>query len=124
MRQSGILAACGLISLNDMVDRLAEDHANARTLAAGLNASGLTVPLNLDTVETNIVIAELAPGLADPPKVPLALKERGLLCTTFPPRSIRLCTHKDVGVADVEAAIRIAGEVAQSLLGTAALASA
>jgi threonine aldolase len=115
MRQSGVLAACGLTSLREMIDRLAEDHANARRLAEGLNASGLVVPVDLDTVETNILIAELAPGVADPSQIPGALESRGLLCTSFPPRFIRLCTHCDVSTADVDAALGIIREVAAEL---------
>jgi len=115
LRQAGILAACGLVSIHEMIDRLAEDHANARRLVAGLNASGLVVPLDLATVQTNILVAELAPGIADPATVPDFLAERGLLVTSFPPRSIRLCTHKDVDATSVEAAIDILTNAAVSL---------
>ncbi|HYE79279.1 MAG TPA: GntG family PLP-dependent aldolase [bacterium] len=115
LRQAGILTACGLVGLHDMVDRLADDHANARTLAEGLNASGLIEPLDLATVQTNIVIAKLAESAPALPDVVARFAAHGLLCTSFPPRSIRLCTHKDVDATAVAEAIRIAGAVAEEL---------
>lgn len=115
LRQAGILAACGLVSIRQMVARLAEDHVNARRLAEGLNASGLVVPLDLSTVQTNIMVAELAPGINDPGRIPELLAKRGLLVTSFPPRSIRLCTHKDVDASSVEAAIGILNTAGVSL---------
>ena len=60
MRQAGILAAAGIVALNEMVDRLAEDHANARRLADGLaNIPGIAI--EPETVETNILFFALAP---------------------------------------------------------------
>jgi threonine aldolase len=57
MRQAGILAACGLVSLTKMVDRLADDHRRARVLASHLNGlPGLSV--DLDRVQTNMVLLE------------------------------------------------------------------
>ena len=63
MRQAGVLAAAGIVALETMVDRLAEDHANARRLAEGLAALPGVV-LDPAQVQTNIVILELAPGAA------------------------------------------------------------
>jgi threonine aldolase len=62
MRQAGVLAAAGMIALTEMVDRLADDHANARLLAEGL-ARLPGVVVNLDLVQTNIVIFTLRDGL-------------------------------------------------------------
>lgn len=122
LRQSGILAACGLVSLRSMVDRLADDHANARQLAEGLNQTGLVKPVALSTVQTNIIIAELAPHLPDLSVVQQLLSDRGLLVTSFPPRFVRLCTHKDVDQAAVQAALQILFETAGSLASLVATA--
>jgi threonine aldolase len=94
MRQAGILAAAGLIALEKGPKRLHEDHANARLIAEAL--SNLEqVAIDLDSVETNIVIFRLTGGLkaAD---IVARLKERGILISAFGPDAIRLVTHLDV----------------------------
>ncbi len=109
MRQAGILAAAGLVALDTMVDRLAEDHANARELAGGLaSVGGLRV--DLDTVQTNMVLFEVADPAWDAASLVAALEGVGVLCSAFGPRQIRLVTHCDVAAADVpEALDRIEG---------------
>jgi threonine aldolase len=92
MRQAGILAACGLVSLNDNVDRLAEDHANAKTAAHALMAiAGVSVPI--DTVQTNIVLVQ-----TERPAVQwqAALREKGLWCFPVAEHRLRLVFHADV----------------------------
>jgi threonine aldolase len=93
MRQAGILAAAGLIALEQMPKRLREDHANARAMADAL-ATLPGVTLDLSTVETNIIIFGLknvsAPTLAQ------RVSARGVLISAFGPQHIRLVTHKDV----------------------------
>lgn len=99
MRQAGVLAAAGLIALEQGPQRLNEDHANARLLAEALaNIDGVSV--NLDAVETNIVIfrltsEKLAAGLTAPELV-ARLKARGILASAFSKDAIRLVTHLDV----------------------------
>ncbi|MFI8388340.1 threonine aldolase family protein [Streptomyces sp. NPDC085540] len=89
MRQSGILAAAGLYALDHHVERIAEDHANAALLAAGLRDAGFTVR----PPETNIVLIEV-PGADE--VVARAAKE-GVLVTAPGPETVRLVTHLDVG---------------------------
>ena len=108
MRQAGVIAAAGIVALETMVDRLAEDHANARFLAEGLAA----LPgLGLDpaAVETNIVIfkttALSAPALVE------ALRRRGVLCGAMDPERIRFTTNKDVSRKDVEEALAVIKDV-------------
>ena len=98
MRQAGVLAAAGLIALEDGPKRLHEDHANARLLAESL-AHIEGVEIDLGTVETNIVIFKLRGGrsAAD---LTARLEARGILMTAFGPRSVRLVTHLDVSRAD------------------------
>jgi threonine aldolase len=109
MRQAGILAAAGLVALRTMVDRLAEDHENARRLAVGLqDIRELTV--ETETIQTNIVAFDLEDSRWDAARFAGALGAAGLLCNAMGPRKIRLVTHKDVAAADVpEALDRIEG---------------
>ena len=94
MRQAGILAAAGLIALEEGPKRLREDHANARLLAEALaNIDGVSI--NLKAVETNIVIFRLT-GRQPAKDVVARLKERGVLANAFGPDAIRLVTHRDV----------------------------
>jgi threonine aldolase len=108
MRQAGVLAAAGLIALEEMPKRLAEDHANARYIAQQL--AGLPqIELDLATVQTNIVIFGLKQeGKAD--ELVLRLKHRGLLSGTVGINSVRFVTHNDVDRAACEEAARVAVE--------------
>ena len=94
MRQAGVLAAAGLIALEQMPKRLHEDHSNARMLAEALsNMDG--VAIDPDTVETNIVIFRLT-GNVTAAELVARLKERGILASAVGPDAIRLVTHNDV----------------------------
>lgn len=95
LRQSGILAAGGLYALDHNVARLADDHANARFLAERIaRLSGIR--LNLASVQTNIVIWEMAPGAPDAPAIVAKAKEAGVLISALGGRSVRAVTHMDV----------------------------
>jgi len=94
MRQVGVLAAAGLIALEQMPARLHEDHANARLLAEALSHIEC-VDIDLEAVETNIVIFKLTGGIAAADLV-ARLKTRGILASTVGPNAIRLVTHHDV----------------------------
>jgi threonine aldolase len=103
MRQVGVLCAAGLVALETMVGRLAEDHENARRLAEGLAA----IPgVRVLPTETNIVVFDLPEGGADAPSVCASLARDGVLALHLGPRRIRMVTHKDVGPADVDLALR------------------
>jgi threonine aldolase len=116
MRQAGILAAAGLIALEKMPARLHEDHANARLLAETLsNIEG--VAIDLDAVETNIVIFKLS-GDVHGAELVSRLKTRGILASTVGPNTIRLVTHHDVD----RAACVEASEVLTEELGVMASA--
>jgi len=104
MRQAGILAAAGLIALNEMTSRLAEDHANARLLAEGL-AELPEVELDLDSVQTNLVIFRLRSGGHD--LLVARLKRRGVLASTVNPPAIRLATHHDLSREACQQALAI-----------------
>lgn len=109
MRQAGVLAAAGLIALEDGPRRLHEDHANARLLAEALaNIEGVSI--DPESVETNIVIFRLKNGqrAAD---VVLRMKERGVLANAFGPDAIRLVTHCDVSRGNCIDAAEVLSEV-------------
>ena len=95
MRQAGILAAAGLVALEQGPRRLREDHANARLLAEALHhLDGVTI--DLDTVETNIVIFRVNSKLSATDLL-ARLKARNILASIIGPGTIRLVTHYDVG---------------------------
>jgi threonine aldolase len=109
MRQAGILAAAGLIALEEGPTRLHEDHANARLLAERLAALP-QLEIDLEAVRTNIVIFTLrnkgnAAALVD------KLKARGILAGTVGRHSVRFVTHLDVNRAACEEAARVATEL-------------
>ena len=105
MRQSGILAAAGLYALEHNVDRLAEDHANARILAELLAHS--RADIDFGTVQTNIVIFRLPEPLPDAATVVRRAQEHGVLVSAFAARTVRAVTHLNVDTAQC----RHAGEV-------------
>jgi threonine aldolase len=98
MRQSGMLAAAGLYALDHHVARLAEDHANAADLAAGLRDFGL----NVSTPQTNILYVDVPAALVDP--LTQHLLEQGIRASLGP--RTRLVTHLDVTRADVTAVLQ------------------
>ena len=106
MRQVGIFAAAGLHALEHHFERLAEDHANARSIATRL-ATSPRVELDLKTVQTNIVVFRLAPRAPDSATVVAQAREHGLVLFPFGPRTMRLVTHLDVTRADCERAADI-----------------
>jgi threonine aldolase len=112
MRQAGVLAAAGLIALEEGPKRLHEDHANARLLAEALaNIEGVSI--NLKSVETNIVIFRLTGGQKGADVV-ARLKERGVLATAFGPDAIRLVTHRDVSRGHCIEAAEVLTEVMET----------
>ncbi len=111
MRQVGILAAAAEHGLDHHVDRLVDDHANARLLAERLAASP-SIELDLTSVQTNIVVFRLAAGAVEAARVVAAAREAGVLITAFNVRTLRAVTHLDVSRDQVaEAAERLANVV-------------
>ncbi|HEY8476162.1 MAG TPA: GntG family PLP-dependent aldolase [Chloroflexota bacterium] len=113
MRQAGVIAAPGIVALQTMVDRLAEDHANARRLAEGLvGVEGLRV--DLETVQTNMVRVEIAlPGVTSE-AFARRLEEEGVHVLCPDASSIRLVTHRHIGPREVDAALEIFRRVARA----------
>ncbi len=106
MRQAGVLAAAALYALDHHVGRLADDHANARLLADGLDGlAGLRVRR---PVETNIVLLDTGASRLGPMEVVGTLIGAGVRCLPMNATTVRLVTHLDVSRDDVEHAVTIA----------------
>ncbi len=104
MRQAGILAAAGIYALDHHLDRLTEDHQNAKRLASGL--SGLKgVSIALGNVDTNIVIFDISETGTTATAIAEAMKKEGVLIHPINERQIRLVTHLDVTAQDAEKAL-------------------
>lgn len=110
MRQAGIIAAGGVYALRHHVERLAEDHANAKVLAAGL-AEIPGIALNPRDVETNIVIFDIARTGLKPPELLEKFLAHGLRMSPVFPTRLRAVTHLDVSRPQVEEAVQIARNV-------------
>ncbi len=106
MRQAGVLAAAGLIALEKMPPRLAEDHQNARLLAGRL-ADISSLDLEPDTVRTNIVMAGIERTSLNGEDFAALLKSKGVLISVVNPAKIRLVTHKDVNRDQILQAVAI-----------------
>jgi threonine aldolase len=105
MRQAGVLAAAGIIALTKMVDRLKEDHENARFLAMKLREIGYQV--NPEDVETNMVILRTDNLRVNASVFLKELEENGVLASSLSDTEIRLVTHKDVSRSQIEDALNV-----------------
>jgi threonine aldolase len=113
MRQVGIFAAAGIYAIECHMDRLAEDHANARLIAERL-AESRRIAIDLATAQTNILVFSVAEGAPDAATVVARAKERGLLIFAFGPRTLRAVTHLDVTREQCRRAAEILVEIAET----------
>ncbi len=103
MRQVGVLAAAGLIALEESVPKLHQDHENARKLAEGVaNLKG--VKIDIETVQTNIVIFDVSDAELTSNKICETLKDRDIIAIPFG-NLIRMVTHYDVSIDDIKCAL-------------------
>lgn len=110
MRQVGILAAAGLLALEESPKVLPADHANAKRLAEGLaNLHGIKI--DPEKVATNIVVFDITGTGKTPIQIAQALKENGVLASGINEREMRMVTHYDVNREDVEKALSIISSV-------------
>ena len=106
MRQAGVLAAAGIVALNEMIDRLAEDHANARRLAEGLaGISGLE--LDPGRYATNIVYFDVIQQGLNAAELVARLQREGVRMLAAGPRTLRAVTHYEVTAPDIEYALSV-----------------
>lgn len=105
MRQAGIVAAAGIVALDTMIDRLADDHANARRLATGLaRLPGLKV--DLTSVETNMVYVDIADTGRTSADLAGRLLAAGVMASTPGPSALRFVTHRHITAESVDEALR------------------
>jgi threonine aldolase len=116
MRQAGVLAAAGLIAMEEMPARLAEDHANARWIAEWL-AKIPCLSVDVEKVRTNVVVFDISgTGLAFA-ELSALLKSKGLLISTAGGTRARVLTHLNVSRKDCEAAVQVMEEVLVPVCG-------
>ncbi len=114
MRQAGIIAAPGIVALERMIDRLEEDHRNARCLAEGI-AKIEGIQIDLSHVQTNIVCFDIS-GLGASGDLFLSkLKQKGILALTVAKNRVRMVTHKGIEKEQVEQAIAAIESISNEL---------
>jgi threonine aldolase len=110
MRQVGVLAAAGLISLEEMPARLAEDHANAKLLATGLAAID-NIEIDPENVQSNILVFDISKTKLNTTQFSAQLKEKGVLANGISPTQMRIVTHYDVNKEDCQKALKVIKEI-------------
>jgi len=108
MRQAGFLAACGIVALTEMIERLEEDHEKARIIAGAIEGSPFVNP-NWNRPETNMIILSLKEPKAG--ELVKKLAERDVLCLTLDDFRMRMVTHKDVSFEGARYASEVLGEL-------------
>lgn len=110
MRQTGVIAAAGTIALEQMLDRLAEDHMNARRLAEGI---AQTPGLSIDParIKTNIIFFDLVSDRLTAPEFITRLEQRGVKLLPTGPSRFRMVTHYGINSEDIDAALMALGQV-------------
>jgi threonine aldolase len=106
MRQVGILAAAGIYALENNIERLSQDHKNARLFAEQVSQIQ-GIEIDMDTVQTNIVVMDIGTLGIDSFQAVGKLKENGCMVVIFGPTKIRAVTHLDVDENDVLEAIGV-----------------
>jgi len=110
MRQTGVIAAAGTIALEQMLDRLAEDHMNARRLAEGI---AQTPGLSIDParIKTNIIFFDLVSDRLTAPEFIKRLEQKGIKLLPTGPSRFRMVTHYGINSEDIDAALMALGQV-------------
>jgi threonine aldolase len=116
MRQAGIIAAAGIVALHTMIDRMAEDHLNARVLAEGLS---LIAGIEVRPVKrrTNMVVFDIAGNAQAAAAFAASLRERGVLVGARGPTAFRAVTHYGISRDSINRAVAAASEAAAEAFG-------
>jgi threonine aldolase len=103
MRQAGIVAAPGLVALDTMIDRLHQDHDNAKRLAEGLVELGIKI--DMERVQTNIVLMDLKQLRTTAPEFVSQIEKEGIKASNFGRTTARMVTHRGIEKEDIEYAL-------------------
>ena len=117
MRQAGVLAAAGIVALDTMVDRLAEDHAHARRLGQGL-AGVPGIAVDPENVHSNILFVEVDPGLGSAQEFMGRLAQEGVKASYPGGSKFRLVTHRHITGEDIDAVVDRVAKVSKGMLGS------
>lgn len=116
MRQAGIIAAPGIVALEKMIDRLEEDHKNARALAEGLaQINGISI--ELENVQTNIVHFDVSGLRVTSDQFASRLRERGVLSLPRDKKRLRMVTHRGIEKENVDKTLNIVDSIVKKLHG-------
>jgi threonine aldolase len=116
MRQAGVIAAPGIVALEKMIDRLEEDHKNAKALAEGLaQINGITI--DLKNVQTNIVHFGVSELLGTSDQFVLKLRENGVLALPRDKKKLRMVTHRGIEKEDIDKTLNIIESIVKELHG-------
>jgi threonine aldolase len=110
MRQAGVLAAAGIVALNEMVDRLADDHANAKKLAIGL-ADMPGISINPDHIQTNIIFFEIVREDMAPEEFVQKIDVGGVRMLPVGSQKVRAVTHYHITSKDIDQALDVISKV-------------
>jgi threonine aldolase len=114
MRQAGVIAAAGIVAIEKMVDRLRDDHENAKILAKGLSEiDGITLDLN--RVQTNIIFYDVSELGIEASKWVAQLGESGVKAGAVDGRRVRMVAHRGIEKEDIEYALQIAESAAKQI---------
>lgn len=113
LRQSGVVAAAAIYALENNIERMADDHANAKLFAESI-ADIDGVQINTDDIETNLVFFHIDPAIGTAANVSARLKEHGVNIGAMGPQRMRACTHLDISSKDV---VQAAGVLRECLAG-------
>jgi threonine aldolase len=114
MRQAGIIAASGIVAIEKMVDRLKDDHRNARILAEGL-AKMDGISIDLKSVQTNIVIFDVSGLGINSDQLVSALNQHGIKSKTRGKTAVRMLTHRGIEEEDIHYTLNIIKDVVKEL---------
>jgi threonine aldolase len=116
MRQAGIIAAPGIIAIEKMVDRLKDDHENAKLLARGLSKiDGISLSLSLDHVQTNIVLYDVSGLRVTASEWTARMRDLGVKAGAREAGRVRMVTHRGIEKEDIEYTLEIAEKVARQI---------
>ena len=114
MRQAGVIAAAGITALQEMVDRLAEDHENARRLAEGIAGIG-GLSIEPAKVQTNIIYFELDEERMTPKELVAELNKTGVKLLAVGPRRLRAVTHYGISTEDIDLTVKTLSKVMKAV---------